>query len=80
MGAESVNEQASLHIVPSCCHKELLTYFSKPCHQEQIPCGHHTQPSSSRWLVKAARMAADPGERMGALRRTLQGGDVYAEI
>ena len=73
-----MNEQANLHSVPPW-GPEFLTPPS-PAVRNKVPMVITAQPPSSCWPVWVAYLAVDPEQWMGALRRTLQGGDVYTEI
>ena len=68
-----MNEQVNLHNVPPSC-PEFLTLPS-PAIRNKVPMVITAQPPSSCWLVKVACLAVNPEQWMGALRRTLQGGD-----
>lgn len=75
------NEEMDEEQVPTFCLPAAtgaLISPPSPTHRNKFPCGHHAQSSS--WVVKVACLVADPGEQMGALRRTLRGGGVYADI
>lgn len=72
-----MNEQADLHtasLVPG------VLGSSKPCHQEYISHGHHSPASQLLLAGEGGMFGSRPRTVVGALRRTLQGGDVYTEI